>query len=112
MDEAVQKLRNFSSAIAVDIDDAIKNFAKRAELLAQMMNKDVDISWQASFGRPLDYYTGIVFEISDRDADDASLNPVCGGGRYDHLMNMLGAVGETPAIGFSLWLDRLERGGK
>ncbi len=100
---AVDELHEFSKRVAIDIDDAIGTFGWRAEQLTKQADKDVTFSWRASFGRPLDYYTGIVFEIFQ----SGSPEPVCGGGRYDHLMNMLGAESEIPAIGFSLWIDRL-----
>ena len=60
--------------------------------------------WRAAFGRPLDYYTGLVFEIS-AGRDGAVL---AGGGRYDRMMNLLGAREAIPAVGFSLWVDRIE----
>jgi ATP phosphoribosyltransferase regulatory subunit len=101
--EAAAKLREFSSTVAINIDEAIDVFARRTELLANNAGENATYTWRASFGRRLDYYTGIVFEIFQPGATD----PVCGGGRYDHLMNMLGAEGEIPAIGFSIWLDRL-----
>jgi ATP phosphoribosyltransferase regulatory subunit len=101
--EAVTKLREFSSSLEIDIDEAIETFAGRAEILAHSTNENATFIWRASFGRRLDYYTGMVFEIFQPGAT----HPVCGGGRYDHLMNMLGAEGEIPAIGFSIWLDRL-----
>ena len=61
--------------------------------------------FQAAFGRLLDYYTGFIFDIFD--AARAHPGPVCGGGRYDGLAERLGAPETVPAIGFSLWLDRL-----
>ena len=30
-----------------------------------------------------------------------------GGGRYDKLVTLLGAEDDVPAIGFSMWLDRI-----
>lgn len=56
--------------------------------------------------RGLDYYTGIVFEMTSQnlDAQDAIL----GGGRYDELVGELGGP-KTPAIGFAIGLDRLAR---
>ena len=63
--------------------------------------------YRANFGRRLDYYTGLVFEIEC----EGLAKPVAGGGRYDHLMSLLGAEAETPAVGFSIWLDRLEAAG-
>jgi histidyl-tRNA synthetase len=62
------------------------------------------IRWRAAFGRPLDYYTGLVFEIA---AGEGGL-VLAGGGRYDRLMTLLGAPAPIPAVGFSLWLDRIE----
>lgn len=59
--------------------------------------------FSSSFARPLDYYTGFVFELYCNDAS----RPVAGGGRYDRLMEILGADVAVPAVGFSLWLDRL-----
>lgn len=67
---------------------------------------EFSMRYKASFGRRLDYYTGLVFEIYGRDA---SL-PLVGGGRYDRLMTLLGSPYEIPAVGFSIWVDRLEGG--
>lgn len=54
------------------------------------------------FARGLNYYTGIVFEIYSAQGDQ-----LCGGGRYDELIRVLGAAAETPAIGFAYGLDRI-----
>ena len=62
------------------------------------------ITYRAAFGRPLDYYTGLVFEI----AIEGSSAVLAGGGRFDRLMTLLGARTRIPAVGFSLWLDRIE----
>lgn len=61
------------------------------------------IRYRAAFGRALDYYTGMVFEI----AAPGRSGPLAGGGRYDRLVSYLGAPEPIPAVGFSLWLDRL-----
>jgi len=37
---------------------------------------------------------------------DAGGAQMAGGGRYDRLLEMLGAPGPVPAIGFALRLDR------
>jgi len=54
--------------------------------------------------RGLDYYTRTIFEITSTQlgAQDA----ICGGGRYDDLVEELGGL-STPAIGFSLGVERL-----
>ena len=48
--------------------------------------------------RGLAYYTGIVFEIFDRQGE---LRAICGGGRYDNLLKNLGGV-DLPALGFGM----------
>jgi histidyl-tRNA synthetase len=48
--------------------------------------------------RGLAYYTGIVFEIFDAKGE---LRAICGGGRYDSLLNALGDV-DLPALGFGM----------
>ncbi|RYG63900.1 ATP phosphoribosyltransferase regulatory subunit, partial [bacterium] len=32
---------------------------------------------------------------------------LAGGGRYDRLLTFLGAKAPIPAVGFSIWLDRI-----
>ena len=54
--------------------------------------------------RGLDYYSHTAFEItSDQLGAQAT---VCGGGRYDGLVQLLGG-GPTPAIGWALGMERL-----
>ena len=53
--------------------------------------------FDASVVRGLAYYTGIVFEGFDRAGE---LRAICGGGRYDKLLSLYGAVTEVPACGF------------
>jgi histidyl-tRNA synthetase len=48
--------------------------------------------------RGLAYYTGVVFELFDTGR---TLRAVCGGGRYDNLLDALGGV-ELPAVGFGM----------
>ncbi|MCP1633652.1 histidyl-tRNA synthetase [Kerstersia gyiorum] len=62
--------------------------------------------------RGLDYYNGTVFEwITDQLGAQGT---VCGGGRYDGLISLLGGK-PTPAIGFAIGMERLldlwEQGG-
>lgn len=54
--------------------------------------------------RGLDYYTRTTFEILSSSL--GAQNAVCGGGRYDGLVEELGGP-PTPAIGFALGLERL-----
>ena len=54
--------------------------------------------------RGLDYYTKTVFEIIASDIGAQST--VCGGGRYDGLVEELGGK-PTPGIGFGMGMERL-----
>ncbi|MEX2355500.1 MAG: histidine--tRNA ligase [Thermaerobacterales bacterium] len=54
--------------------------------------------------RGFDYYTRTVFEIIDSGL--GAQNTVCGGGRYDGLVEVLGG-NPTPGIGFGLGMERL-----
>jgi len=54
--------------------------------------------------RGLDYYTKTVFELVTR-TKDGNLT-VCGGGRYDHLVQEIGGP-DLPAVGFGMGLERV-----
>ena len=54
--------------------------------------------------RGLDYYTKTVFEITSTNL--GAQNAVCGGGRYNRLVEDLGGP-ETPAVGWALGMERL-----
>jgi histidyl-tRNA synthetase len=60
------------------------------------------------FGRGLQYYTGMIFEIYVHDDRlGETQKQVCGGGRYDSLVSDLGAPKVIPSLGFSFGLERL-----
>ncbi len=54
--------------------------------------------------RGLDYYTKTVFEITAKNKN--SNGTICGGGRYDGLVEELGGK-PTPGCGFALGMERL-----
>lgn len=54
--------------------------------------------------RGLDYYTKTVFEIKSNNL--GSQNAVCGGGRYDGLVETLEGP-HTPAVGWAMGVERL-----
>jgi histidyl-tRNA synthetase len=55
--------------------------------------------------RGLDYYTKTVFEVW-AEAGLGAQNAVCGGGRYDGLIEVLGGP-STPGVGFATGLERI-----
>ena len=54
--------------------------------------------------RGLDYYTRTTFEITSPDV--GAQNALCGGGRYDELIEQLGGR-STPAVGFAAGIERI-----
>ncbi len=56
------------------------------------------VRFDLSIVRGLAYYTGLVFELFDRRGE---FRAICGGGRYDTLLQALGGV-DLPALGFGM----------
>ncbi|MER8951423.1 ATP phosphoribosyltransferase regulatory subunit [Mesorhizobium sp. M0833] len=104
LDSAAGALESFATDAGLSLGAALENFAARAAAIASLGLPMSEIRYDAAFGRPLDYYTGLVFEIAARDGD----RPLAGGGRYDRLLTLLGAKTPIPGVGFSVWLDRIE----
>ena len=104
LSEAPEVLDNFAAAAGLDLGPALSRFAARVGALAATRVDPARIVYRAAFGRPLDYYTGLVFEMSDPETGAV----LAGGGRFDRLLTLLGADHHIPAVGFALWLDRIE----
>jgi len=64
---------------------------------------EATVTFDASFSPRLDYYTGIVFEMTGRTGE-----VLASGGQYDRLLERLGAKAPIAASGCSVWIDRLE----
>ena len=63
----------------------------------------LNVVFSASFGRQLEYYTGMVFKI---DIKSKSKNRnIINGGRYDKLISDLGSKKQVPAVGAALNLN-------
>lgn len=102
LNQAAAKLEIFQADNGLDITNAVADFAKRNAALTAAGLDLATITYDASFGRPLDYYSGLVYEL--RTTQGAVL---AGGGRYDRLLSLLGAATPINGVGFSLWLDRI-----
>jgi ATP phosphoribosyltransferase regulatory subunit len=107
LQSAAGHLLTFARSNEFDLGPALEQFEARAASVIEAGLGKETIIYDAAFGRPLDYYTGLVYEI--RAVTGADLGAIVGGGRYDRLLTMLGAIGSIPGVGFSIWLDRLEK---
>ncbi len=61
------------------------------------------VTFDAGFSPRLDYYTGIVFEMTGPSGE-----VLASGGQYDRLLERLGAQAPIPASGCAVWVDRME----
>ena len=78
--------------------------AQYAEVKRQLAMRCVAYAENWRLVRGLDYYMRTTFEITARGL--GSQNAVCGGGRYDGLVELLGGP-PTKGIGFAIGEDRL-----
>lgn len=104
LSDAAGALERFAADAGLALGAALETFSARADAVAAHGLPAETVRYDAAFGRPLDYYTGLVFEIASGDGE----RPLAGGGRYDRLLTLLGAGSQIPGVGFSVWLDRIE----
>lgn len=78
-------------------EDCSDHFTKVKEYLDIL---GIDYNVDPGIVRGLDYYTKTIFEILNSDFT------VCGGGRYDKLIEEIGGP-EMPAVGFGMGIERL-----
>tara|TARA_B100000579_G_scaffold344398_1_gene296848 strand:- start:453 stop:1490 length:1038 start_codon:yes stop_codon:yes gene_type:complete len=93
------------------LDDTLLNFAKRNNLsknifkefksIQNLKKLKQEVYFITNFGRDIEYYTGIVFEIFSGKKEIAR------GGRYDDLLKSLGATKNIPAVGAAINLNNI-----
>jgi len=94
------------------LEETLKSFAKKNKLsnnvfkdlttikkLSKINSKTV---FSTNFGRNIEYYTGIVFEIYN-----SSKKEIARGGRYDGLLKSLGSKKNISAVGAAINLNNL-----
>ena len=107
-DAAAAVARTLARDAGLDLAAALDAFEERTGFMAAAGLDVSGFDFAADFARNLDYYTGFIFEIRDARRPDDPL--VVGGGRYDRLLQHLGAPEPIPAVGCSVWLDRVNPG--
>ena len=83
-------------------DDCKEHFETLKKYLTEM---GIDFVVDKTIVRGLDYYRKTAFEIISNDIGAQST--VCGGGRYDGLVELLGGPKDISGIGFGLGIERL-----
>tara|TARA_Y100000739_G_scaffold207439_1_gene195965 strand:+ start:132 stop:1169 length:1038 start_codon:yes stop_codon:yes gene_type:complete len=93
------------------LDGTLLNFAKKNNLKENIFKEfksiqnlkkfNIKVNFITNFGRDIEYYTGIVFEIFSGKKEIAR------GGRYDNLLKSLGAKKNIPAVGAAINLNNI-----
>jgi ATP phosphoribosyltransferase regulatory subunit len=65
--------------------------------------QNLNVVFSASFGRQLEYYTGMVFKIDVKSK--LKNRNIINGGRYDKLISDLGSKNQVAAVGAALNLN-------
>lgn len=100
--ESCKKIAAGAPSILDYLCDDCRSHFETLKALLNALNIHYEVS--PMLVRGLDYYTKTVFEIvSDKIGAQGT---VCGGGRYDGLIEQLGGP-QTPAVGFGLGMERL-----
>jgi len=98
--------------------DILKNAPKMVDYLNEESKKhfedlkkylkalDIEYVENSNLVRGLDYYTHTVFEVEANVEGFGSQNILCGGGRYDNLVETLGGP-KTCGVGFAMGMERL-----
>ncbi|MEA1925435.1 MAG: histidine--tRNA ligase [Candidatus Altiarchaeota archaeon] len=100
-----------SDGILEKAGDVLEGYARAQKTIGELSDvvglldaQGVEYTINLGMGRGLEYYTGIVFEM--RVEGLGAENQVCGGGRYDGLIELFGGP-PTPAVGFAFGFDRV-----
>lgn len=80
-------------------DECSEHFDELKELLVQL---DIPYVIDTGIVRGLDYYTKTVFEFVNKDGFT-----LCGGGRYDKLINEIDEKQDIPSVGFGMGIERI-----
>ena len=94
------------------LEKTLKNFVKKNKLsnnifkdlstIKNLSKTNSKTIFSTNFGRDIEYYTGIVFEIYN-----SSKKEIARGGRYDGLLKSLGAKKNISAVGAAINLNNL-----
>jgi ATP phosphoribosyltransferase regulatory subunit len=103
--EGVDRVAMIAKGAGMDLAPALEGLARRFDLFAQGGIDLESARFETEFGRSLEYYSGLVFQIEAEGGD--ATTPVAGGGRYDGLLRSLGAPIEVPAVGSAIHTERL-----
>lgn len=119
-EDALRRLESNPLRILDSKNPKMQAIVKNAPLLSDYLDKESEIHFDSlkqtldecgvvytvnpKLVRGLDYYSKTVFEWVTSDL--GSQGTICGGGRYDSLVELQGGK-PTPAVGFAMGIDRI-----
>jgi len=102
--EAIDRIATIGKGASIDLGPTLYVLSRRFDLLEESgVNVDA-ATFATEFGRDLEYYSGLVFQI---EVGGDKTSPIAGGGRYDGLLRSVGARAEVPAVGSAIHTERL-----
>lgn len=105
-DAVFKKLRDHFRTYRIGgIEPVLERCEKRLRYFTAYRADKPPLELNVGLRRGLEYYTGFLFEVYA--ASLPQIGHVCGGGRYDNLLEGLGTSLSIPAVGFGIGLDRL-----
>ncbi len=102
---ALDEIHRLLGRAGIALDGPLTAMEARLDTIAGLGLDLGKVRFTAHFGRNMEYYTGFVFELWSRDKEGPV--QVAGGGRYDTLMESLGAKTPVSAIGCALRTERM-----
>jgi ATP phosphoribosyltransferase regulatory subunit len=102
IERALAEIRALLKTAGIALDGQIAAVEARFALLKSLGVDPVRIEFTAHFGRSMEYYTGFVFELRSLSGTE-----LAGGGRYDNLLELLGAKQPVTAVGCAIHTERL-----
>ena len=78
-----------------------KNIFSDIKSIQNLKKLEQNVNFISNFGRDIEYYTGVVFEVF------AGKKEIARGGRYDSLLKSLGAKKNIPAVGAAINLKNI-----
>jgi len=103
--KSLAEIRALMKKNRIALDAPLDAMEARIGALEKLGFDEKRLDFAARFGRNMEYYTGIVFELWSRDSEGPV--QIAGGGRYDQLLKMLGAARDIPAVGCAIRSERV-----
>ena len=103
--KSLAEIRTLMKKNRIALDAPLDAMEARIGALEKLGFDEKGLDFAARFGRNMEYYTGIVFELWSRDSEGPV--QIAGGGRYDQLLKMLGAARDVPAVGCAIRSERV-----